>query len=113
MQAWRQSLKEPVEDPQLIRQSTHKARKEHECAGCFKPIKRGEIYVREVYSNCELLMSDAVHLHCKRVEKIAGAEGWYNAFSGDKIRAVSFSSEDKQHVADTDQDAFIAVWGAG
>ena len=96
-----------------IRSSTHRARKDYICDGCLKPIKHGSEYVREVYRNGDFLISDSVHWHCKYAEALAEVEGWYNAFSGEKIRALSFSKKNKDKVAAADQNIFIAIWGSG
>lgn len=100
-------------DPNMIRTSTHVARKKHICDGCLKPIMPGTTYIREVYKNAEYLMNQAVHLHCKRAEVLTGWDGWYCAFSGEKWRACGFAANDKAMVAEKDQDTFIAIWGAG
>lgn len=97
----------------MIRTSTHKARKDYICAGCEKPIKAGDKYAREVYKIADLLISDAVHMRCKQAEILAGIEGWYCAFSGEKIRAISFQRDDMDKIAAIDQDMYIAIWGAG
>lgn len=42
---------EDSEGDRLLRTSTHKARKDHTCTGCNKPIPKGEAYQKLVYVN--------------------------------------------------------------
>lgn len=96
---------------EVISEREVRARKRHRCDSCGRAIKPGERHNVQACKDGDFYTFRS-HLACFRAANIVYfAAGMYPE---DGLPLVSdMETEDREVVAAEDQDAFIAIWGAG
>lgn len=97
---------------EIICERTPKARKRHRCDNCGRTIDRGERYHMQVYKDGKIY-SFRSHTACWRASNIIYAEAELYRYDEELPLVSDMESEDRETIATQDQDAYIAIWGAG
>lgn len=95
----------------VIAEREQKARKRHRCDSCGRAINPGDRYLVHINNDYGFSVFKS-HIACNAASNII----YYAAglYPYDGLPLVSnMELEDRETIAEEDQDVFIAIWGAG